>query len=253
MPLLVLVAAFVGLWAVSLWRRDASIVDPAWGPAFVLVTAVSVPWADPTPRALLALGLVAAWGLRLGLYLLRRNLGHGEDRRYAAMRAHWGERFPWVSLFTVFLFQALLAWAIAWPLRAVVTAPASPWGAFDALGVAAFAVGLFFEAVGDAQLRAFLADPANRGRVCDRGLWRYTRHPNYFGDAMVHLGFGLLAVGVDAPWALVGTAGMWFLLLRVSGVTLLERDITERRPEYRAYVERTSGFFPRPPRRGSTG
>lgn len=251
MPLLVLVVAFVGLWAVSLVRRDASIVDPAWGPAFVLLTALSVPWTDPAPRALLGLGLVALWGLRLGVHLLRRNLAHGEDRRYAAMRARWGARFGLVSLFTVFLLQAGLAWTIAWPLRAVAAAPASPWGPWDAVGLAAFLVGFTFEAVGDAQLGRFLADPESGGRVCDRGLWRYTRHPNYFGDAMAHLGFGAFAVGVGAPRALLGTALMWFLLLRVSGVTLLEKDMAGRRPDYRDYVARTSAFFPWPPRRAT--
>lgn len=251
MPFLVLVAAFVTLWGVSLARRDASIVDPAWSLAFVLVTALSVPWPDASPRALLVLVLVAAWGFRLAGHLLVRNLAHGEDRRYAAMRARWGARFPWVSLFTVFLLQAGLAWGVAWPLRAVAQAPASAWGPLDVLGLAVFTVGLAFEALGDAQLRRFLADPGNRGRVCDVGLWRYTRHPNYFGDALVHLGFGVFAVAVGAPWTLLGTAVMWFLLLRVSGVALLEKDIAERRPGYREYVARTSAFFPWWPRPGN--
>ena len=166
------------------------------------------------------------------------------------MRANWGERFPVVSLFTVFLLQGALLLAVSLPLTAgAAFGNLRPLGPLDAAGVALFAVGLAFEAVGDAQLARFLADPANRGRVMQDGLWRYTRHPNYFGDALVWWGLGLIGAAPGAWWTLLGPALMTFLLVRVSGVSLLEKDIAGRRPEYVAYIRRTSAFLPLPPAR----
>jgi steroid 5-alpha reductase family enzyme len=243
-----LLAAMLVLWFVSLRLKDASIVDPFWGAGFALATWAAALAAgravSGAPRAALALGLVTLWGLRLSLHLARRNLGHGEDRRYQAMRAAHGSRFPIVSLFTVFLLQGVLLLAISLPLQAAVVAAPAPLGLADAVGAGLFAAGFLFEAVGDWQLGRFKADPASRGKVMDRGLWRYTRHPNYFGDALLWWGFGLLGVAAGAPWTLASPALMTYLLLRVSGVSLLERDIGERRPGYREYVARTSAFFP---------
>jgi len=241
----VLVAAMVLLWLCSLPLRNASIVDAFWGSAFVLAawTAALAAGGDG-PRRALALALVTGWGLRLSWHLLLRNAGHGEDPRYAAMRRGHGARYWWVSLFTVFLLQAALAWFISLPVQAAVTAPATPLGVLDAAAVAVWAIGLAFEAVGDWQLARFRRDPASRGKVLDTGLWRYTRHPNYFGDACAWWGLGLLGVAAGAPWTLASPALMTFLLVRVSGVTLLEREIADRRPGYRAYVERTSAFLP---------
>jgi steroid 5-alpha reductase family enzyme len=166
------------------------------------------------------------------------------------MRKHWGERFPWVSLATVFGLQGALQWVVSLPLQVGAAAPgAAPLGALDALGAALFATGLAFEAVGDHQLARFKADPANRGRVLDRGLWRFTRHPNYFGDALAH--WGLFTIALATPHGaatLIGPALMTFLLLRVSGVALLERSIGRRRPAYDEYQRRTSAFLPLPPR-----
>ncbi|MBK9517560.1 MAG: DUF1295 domain-containing protein [Anaeromyxobacter sp.] len=245
--LLVLSAAFSLLWLVSLKLRNASIVDPFWGSAFVL-SGVTVALADggggAGPRRTLALVLVAVWGLRLSIHLLARNAGHGEDPRYAAMRRGHGQRFWWVSLFTVFLLQALLAWAISLPVQLAVATPSSSLGLLDAAGAALWAIGLGFEAVGDWQLSRFRRDPGSRGRVLDTGLWRYTRHPNYFGDACAWWGLGLLGLAAGAPWTLAAPALMTFLLVRVSGVALLEQDIGQRRPGYREYVRRTSAFFP---------
>jgi len=192
---------------------------------------------------------VALWGLRLGAYLLRRKWGEPEDHRYAAMRARWGERrFPWLSLVIVFWLQAVILWVVSWPLFQAVRAdrPAGlTW--LDGVGVVLFVVGFVFETVGDWQLARFKADPANRGRVMDLGLWRYTRHPNYFGECVLWWGFGLIALATgfaEAWWTLVSPVVMTFLLLRVSGVSLLEETIEERRPGYREYVRRTNAFVP---------
>jgi steroid 5-alpha reductase family enzyme len=238
------------LWMASVRLRDASIVDPFWGPGFAAIAWTAVAVAGPSPRGLLLAALASAWGLRLGLHLARRSRGHGEDRRYAAMRAAHGERFWWVSLFTVFLLQAALMWLVSLPLQAgAALGREAPVGLLEAAGTALFLVGLAFEAIGDAQLARFLADPASRGRVMDRGLWAWTRHPNYFGDFTVWWGLGLAALGSGAWWALAGPALMSVLLLRVSGVALLESTISSRRPGYAEYAARTSAFFPRPPRR----
>ncbi len=248
----VVAAAVITLWVVSLLARDASIVDIFWGFGFVLVawTGYWVAEGADSRRLLLAL-LVTVWGLRLTVYLAWRNLGKGEDYRYVAMRRRWGRRFPLVSLGTVFLLQGTLMWVVSLPVQAGQTA-ATPssliW--LDLLGAAFWLTGLFFETVGDAQLARFKADPANAGKIMDRGLWRYTRHPNYFGDFMVWWGLYLIALATgEAWWSIVGPIVMSVLLMRVSGVGLLERALKTRRPGYAQYVATTSAFFPRPPRR----
>jgi steroid 5-alpha reductase family enzyme len=247
-----LISAMVLLWLWSLALRNASIVDAFWGSAFVVAAwTAALASQGGGARRWLALALVSIWGLRLSLHLLRRNAGHGEDPRYVAMRRGHGARFWWVSLFTVFLLQAALAWVISLPVQLAVVAPATPLGLLDAVAAGLWGVGLAFEAVGDWQLTRFRRDPASRGKVLDTGLWRYTRHPNYFGDACAWWGLGLLGVAAGAPWTLVSPALMTFLLLRVSGVALLEKDIGARRPGYREYVERTSAFFPWFPRKGT--
>jgi steroid 5-alpha reductase family enzyme len=188
--------------------------------------------------------------LRLSLHLARRNLGKGEDFRYVRMRERFGARFWIVSLFVVFLLQAGLAWTVSLPIQAgQIVGSEQPLGPLDGLGFGVWLVGLVFETVGDGQLARFRADPTNRGRVLDRGLWRYTRHPNYFGDFCVWWGLWLIAVSAGAPWSVIGPLLMSVLLIRVSGKGLLERTIGERRPGYADYVDRTSGFFPLPPKR----
>jgi steroid 5-alpha reductase family enzyme len=243
--------AMLLLWLLSLALRDASIVDIWWGPGIALGACVAWLSAGAAhPRALLLVALAALWALRLGGYLLWRNAGHGEDPRYQAMRRHWGARFPLVSLATVFTLQGALQWLVSLPLQVGAALPGSaPLGALDALGALLFALGLGFEAIGDAQLARFKADAANAGRVMDRGLWRYTRHPNYFGDALAHWGLFVIALATPNGWlTALSPALMTFLLLRVSGVALLERSIGKRRPEYVEYRRRTSAFIPRPPR-----
>ncbi len=247
-------AAMLGLWLVATWRRDASLVDVFWGPGFAGIACVAFAVADGAlARRVLVLVLALAWGLRLGAYLLWRAWGRPEDFRYQAMRSHWGARFPLVSLFTVFGLQGVLMWLVSLPLQvAQVARTPEALGALDASGAALWLVGMVFESVGDWQLARFKADPANAGRVMDSGLWRYTRHPNYFGDCLVWWGFFLIASGVPGgAYTLLSPIVMTILLRRVSGVTLLERSLLKRRAGYADYVARTNAFVPGPPRAGA--
>jgi len=194
-----------GAWLVSLRLRDASVADVFWGPGFALVAILSAVLSPPSPRGVLLAALASVWGLRLALHIgARWRKKKEEDRRYQVMRAGWGDRFPLASLFTVFLLQGVLLWVVSLPLQAGAALGAGhPLGPLDAMGVLLFAVGLGFEAVGDAQLARFLTDPASRGRVMETGLWRFTRHPNYFGDALLWWGLGLLGAATGAWWCLV--------------------------------------------------
>lgn len=246
-----IVALFTALWLVSLAVRNSSIVDMWWGPGILLVgLTYFVITPEPTTRAHLAVALTAVWALRLAWHIGARNIGHGEDFRYAKWRRERGASWWWFSYLKVFLLQAVIGWIIAVPLYYAVTAPApAALTAWDVAGALVFAVGFLFEAVGDEQLRRFRRDPANQGRVMDTGLWRYTRHPNYFGDALLWWGLGLLAVAVPGgALGLLGPALMTFLLVRVSGVALLETTLRQTKPGYADYVARTSAFWPRPPR-----
>jgi steroid 5-alpha reductase family enzyme len=246
---ILIAVAMVALWALGLALADVSIVDVFWGLGFVMVahwvraTATGYP-----PRAWLVTALVTAWGVRLGGYLLWRNWGGGEDYRYQAMRRHYGARFWLVSLVVVFGLQGVLMWVISLPVQLAVasTTPAA-LGPFDALGTLLVLVGLGFESVGDWQLARFKGDPANRGRVMDRGLWRYTRHPNYFGDAVVWWGLYAFALATGHPLTIVGPLVMTYLLTRLSGVPLLEKKLAKTRPGYADYIARTSSFIPWPP------
>lgn len=242
---LVAAAAFIALWLVSLVVRDASIVDPFWGTAFALVAWVAYGVADsPGSQQLLTAVLVTVWGIRLSVFLAIRNLGGEEDYRYQAMRRRWGDRFPLVSLGTVFILQAVLMWVVSLPVQATMSFETDP-GALTLVGIAVWAVGLSFEAIGDWQLARFKRDPANDGKVLNTGLWRYTRHPNYFGDFCVWWGIYLVAIaGSSMAWTVVGPIVMSVLLLKVSGVGLLEKTIATRRPAYADYVRSTSAFFP---------
>jgi steroid 5-alpha reductase family enzyme len=195
------------------------------------------------------LALVLLWALRLTVYITVRNWGHDEDYRYQKIRANNQPHFGLKSLYIVFLLQGLLAWIGSLPLLAAATGT-RPWNLLDSLGVAVVLFGVLFEGIGDWQLARFKRNADNRGKVMDGGLWRYTRHPNYFGECCVWWGFYLLALGAGGWWALPSPLLITFLLLKVSGVAMLERDIGQRRPEYRQYVEQTNAFIPGP-RRGS--
>ena len=242
-------AAAVLAWIVSVVRHDVSLVDSLWGLLFALNAGTYAALSgEPTPRTWLMLALVLAWSLRLAVYITVRNHGHGEDRRYQQIRARNEPHFAFKSLYLVFLLQALLAAVVSLPLLGVA-AGSTPLGALDGAGAALWCLGMVFESGGDWQLARFKADPANRGRVMDRGLWALTRHPNYFGEFCIWWGFYLLAGASQAWWSIPGPLLMSVLLLRVSGVKLLEKDIGERRPQYAEYVRRTNAFFPGPPRK----
>jgi steroid 5-alpha reductase family enzyme len=242
-------------WLASLALRNVSIVDIAWGLAFVLVAwTARLTAGNANPRNTLQVVLVTLWGLRLCLYLLNRNWGKDEDYRYAAMRRRVGPSYAWKSIYLAFGLQGVLVLIVSLPVQAVQGLPsAAPLGFLDAVALAMFAIGFFFEAIGDYQLTRFKANPENDGKVMDLGVWAWTRHPNYFGDALQWWAFGLFAVSVPgAAWTLVGPALMTFLLLRISGVHLLERGLRKRKPDYEAYAARTPSFIPRPPRRTVT-
>lgn len=244
----------LALWLLSLRLHDVSIVDVWWGPGFAVVAWIAYALGEGWPaRGVLLAAAVSVWGLRLGLYLAWRNHGKGEDPRYAAMRRRHGERFARVSLFSVFGLQGALQWIVSLPVQVAMALPGpSSWTAWDGLGCAALWLGIVWETTADVQLARFRSDPANRGRVLDSGLWAWSRHPNYFGDALT--GWGIFCVAAATPaarWTVFAPALMTWLLLRVSGVALLERNIGERRPEYAEYVARTSAFLPWFPKRRS--
>jgi len=239
-------------WIASLIQRDSSLVDRMWS---VLIAGAAVVYAVLLPahgtRSAWMLAIVIAWGVRLSLYITIRNWGHGEDRRYQAIRARNQPNFGLKSLWLVFGLQAVLAWIVATPFLVGLPTDA-PFGVLDGVGAVVAIIGFLFEAIGDAQMARFQADPANRCQVMDRGLWRYTRHPNYFGETCVWWGLWLMAfagAGLGGAWTILSPLLMTGLLLKVSGVTLLERDIGERRPAYRDYIARTNAFLPGPPRR----
>jgi len=235
-------------WALSAAKRDVSIVDSLWPLFFLLGALAYAALAGAAgPRTLLLFVLVTFWALRLGGYLTWRNWGEPEDRRYQAIRARNEPGFAWKSLYLVFGLQALLAWVIAMPLFAGLSS-AAPLSAIDYAGVALWIFGFSFETIADWQLARFKADPASRGRVLDSGLWRYTRHPNYFGEAVLWWGLFLIALAAGGGWTVFAPILMTILLLKVSGVALLEKDIGERRPDYHDYIARTNAFIPGPPR-----
>jgi steroid 5-alpha reductase family enzyme len=247
---LVLVSMIL-LWLVSLALRNSGIADIFWGAGFVMTAWVAfalTPGGCP-PRKYLLCFLVTVWGSRLTLYILTRNWGKPEDFRYRAWRTNAGRSWWWRSLFKVFLLQGLLMWIIGAPLLAAQNSAAPDrWTLIDYAAISLWLVGFFFESAGDWQLARFKANPANRGLLMNRGLWRYTRHPNYFGDALQWWVFYLLALAAGGWWAIFSPVLMTGLLMRVSGVTLLEKTLKETKPGYKEYVETTNAFFPWFPR-----
>jgi steroid 5-alpha reductase family enzyme len=243
-----LIFAVVG-WIVSVFKRTVSIVDGMWPLMFLIAALCYASTLDSqTARSLLVLLLVVIWSLRLSAHIFWRNWGEDEDYRYQRIRENHSPNFAFKSLYIVFGLQAILAWIISMPLLPA-TGAHNPLGLLDFAGTALWLLGFIFEAGGDYQLAQFRATPQNKGKVLDTGLWRLTRHPNYFGDFCVWWGFYLIAVSAGGWWTILSPLLMSFLLLKVSGVALLERDIGERRPKYAQYVAQTNAFFPGPRRK----
>jgi len=242
------VGCAVLLWLVSLRIRDVSIIDIFWGPGIAgVVDIAAIQGQASGPRVSAALFLVNLWAIRLALHIWARH--HGEDHRYAAMRRQFGSRWWWWSLVQVFLLQAILIWFIAAPPVAVMLSGRTPLGVLDYLGIAIAVAGLLCEVLADFQLARFRLDPKNKSKVMDKGLWGWSRHPNYFGEAL--LWWGLFVMGFAAShawWLVLSPLMITFLLLRVSGVTLLEDKIEDRRPGYADYKRRVSAFVPMPPK-----
>ena len=243
----------VVIWLVSLQLRNSSIVDIFWGAGFVLATLVYfalTPHGYVGRRLLISL-LVTIWGLRLSLYILWRNWGKPEDFRYQKWRAEAGAKWWWLSFFKVFILQGALMWIISAPLLASqISSTPARLTSLDFLAVLVWAYGFFFEAMGDLQLARFKANPANKGQVMNRGVWRYTRHPNYFGDATQWWAYYLIAASASGGfWTIFSPIIMTTLLLRVSGVALLEKSLIETTPAYKEYIETTSAFIPWLPRK----
>lgn len=239
----------LGTFAVGRRLGRHGVVDVAWGPAFVLVALFSFLTATGDPlRAGLLLALVSVWGVRLAVHIGRRSRGAGEDPRYERLLSRAPGDPDMYALRVVYLLQGALVWLVSLPIQVAAHAP-GPLGGWAVAGAALWAVGFAFEAVGDAQLAAFRRDPANRGRIMDRGLWAWTRHPNYFGDACVWWGLFLVAVS-GSPWTLLALPAplvMTYLLTRGSGQRLLDEHMRGR-PGWAEYEARTSAFLPRPPR-----
>ncbi len=249
----VVVMMIIG-WIISLIFRNVTVVDSLWGLGFVLIVWVTVALSDGyRPRALLIAALVTIWGLRLSLYLTQRNRGKGEDPRYGEWRRQSGDKFWIVSLFKVFLLQAAVMWCISLVLQYGQMSPAPVHlTVLDALGVIVWTTGFLFESIGDRQLARFKSNPANKGRVMDRGLWAYSRHPNYFGEFLMWWGLFLVTLATPASWwTVISPAIVTVVLLKMTGIPLTEKSITRTRPQYEEYIERTSAFIPWFPQKGA--
>ncbi|MBN1649697.1 MAG: DUF1295 domain-containing protein [Bacteroidales bacterium] len=235
------------LWVVSVMIKNVSIVDLFWGLGYVVVNSFYFFLSgEMTPRKILLFLLVNVWGLRLFIYLAFRNIGKGEDFRYQKFREDFGaERYWWFSYFQTFLLQGLLIMLVSLPLLgAHLGNQSTELNAFDYGAILVWIIGFVFEAGGDYQLSRFKKNPANKGKVLNTGFWKYTRHPNYFGDFAIWWAFALFSIAAGSYWHTVGSFIMTFLLLKVSGVALLEKTLKSDKPEYREYIQKTSAFFP---------
>jgi steroid 5-alpha reductase family enzyme len=245
------VLIYAVMWfIVAVVKNRNDVADIAWGGGFVCaaLTAYSVQGINE-PRAILVLVLVITWGMRLMLHIGIRNRGKPEDHRYKAWREEWGSTYLVRSFLQVFLLQGFLLLVISSPVTLAITRSGPPLGVLDAIGFCIFLVGFLFEAIGDFQLLQFKKDPANKGRIMNIGLWRYTRHPNYFGEVTLWWGIFLICFAVPGSiWTVVGPLTITWLILKVSGTPLLEKRYVDN-PEYAEYIKKTSSFFPLPPKR----
>jgi steroid 5-alpha reductase family enzyme len=250
MELNYIVAGIIGVYmtawfVVALARKRNDVADTAWGIGFIVAGISSfLLYGAGFDRALLVVTLVAIWGSRLAYYIHRRNKNRPEDPRYKAWREAWGSWFYIRSYLQVFVLQGVLLLLIVSPVLIIGAYRGGPLTWFDIIGVLAWATGFFYESVGDAQLRKFIADPANKGRIMDRGLWKHTRHPNYFGEVLQW--WGIFIIGLSVPnglWGIIGPLTITFLILKVSGIPLLEKSFAGR-PDFEEYKRKTSPFIP---------
>ena len=244
---LIILVLVTFLWIVSVFIKNVSIVDLFWGFGFVIVNAFYFLMSgDYNIRKLLLLTLVTIWGLRLTIYLSWRNIGKGEDYRYQEFRQNYGPKnYWWFSYFQVFLLQGALIMIVSLPLLGANFGSINnelSW--LDYLGIIVWCIGFLFEAGGDFQLARFKQNPKNKGKVLNTGFWKYTRHPNYFGDSAVWWSFALFCMAAGNYWQIIGAVIMTLLIIKVSGVSLLEKTLSNKKPQYNDYIKRTSSFFP---------
>ncbi len=239
------------LWIISIKIKNVSIVDLFWGFGFVVASVVFFMNTEGVEtRKILLMTMVSIWGLRLSIYLAWRNLGKGEDFRYQKFRKDFGEdRYWWYSFFSVFLLQGVLMWLISAPLLGAQFYAVNELGLLDFLGIAIWIIGFVFETGGDLQLARFKTNPGNKGKVLTTGFWHYTRHPNYFGDAAVWFGYGLICLSAGSYFPILGSVLMTALIIKVSGVALIEKTLNSTKPGYQEYVRKTSAFIPWFPRK----
>jgi len=245
---LLLIIVFISfVWVLSVLIKNASIIDIFWGLSFVLVTAFYfIVTPDFSVRKTIVLILVTIWGIRLSIHIFLRNLGKPEDYRYQEFRKKYGEkRYWWFSYFQVFLLQGTLVWLISAPLLAAGYFSAEkPLGMIDILAVFLWLTGFIFEAGGDLQLKQFKSNYENKGKLLQTGFWKYTRHPNYFGDAAIWWGFAFFSIASGSYIAVLSAVLMTWLLLKISGVAMLERTLVNTKPGFEDYMKRTSPFIP---------
>lgn len=235
------------LWIWSVFIKNVSIVDIFWGLGFVVVNALYVFMSgELNTRKILILALVSIWGLRLAIYLAYRNIGKGEDFRYKEFRRNYGpKRYWWFSFFQTFLLQGVLIMIVSLPLLGINSSASSgDLKLLDYIGIVVWLIGFTFEAGGDFQLARFKRDFANKGKVLNTGFWKYTRHPNYFGDSAVWWAYAIFSIAAGSYWQIIGSIVMTLLIIKISGVALLEKTLNNTKPQYREYIEKTSSFFP---------
>ncbi len=235
------------LWIWSIFLKNVSIVDIFWGIGFVVVNAFYLFMSDEINiRKILISSLVSIWGLRLAIYLAIRNIGKGEDFRYQEFRKNYGpKRYWWFSFFQTFLLQGVLIMIISLPLLGIHSSTNSgELNILDYLGITVWLIGFAFEAGGDFQLARFKRDAANKGKVLNTGFWKYTRHPNYFGDSAVWWAYAIFSIAAGSYWQIIGSVIMTLLIIKISGVALLEKTLNDTKPQYREYIEKTNSFFP---------
>jgi len=235
------------LWVWSVFIKNVSIVDIFWGLGFVIVNAFYVFMSgELNTRKILILGLVSIWGLRLAIYLAYRNIGKGEDFRYQEFRRNYGpKRYWWFSFFQTFLLQGALIMIVSLPLLGINSSTSSgDLKILDYIGIIVWLIGFTFEAAGDFQLARFKRAIGNKGKVLNTGFWKYTRHPNYFGDSAVWWAYAIFSISAGSYWQIMGSIVMTLLIIKISGVALLEKTLNDTKPKYREYIKKTNSFFP---------